>query len=44
MGVGLGYADIHLLAATALSGTARLWTRDRPLSATATRLNLAVGE
>jgi predicted nucleic acid-binding protein len=44
MGIGLGYVDIHLLAATALSGTARLWTRDRPLSATAARLNLAVGE
>jgi predicted nucleic acid-binding protein len=44
MGIGLGYIDIHLLASTALSGTARLWTRDRPLSATAARLNLAVGE
>jgi len=32
MGQGLGYVDVHLLAAAALSGTLRLWTRDRRLA------------
>ena len=27
MGRGLGYVDVHLLAAVALHGSARLWTR-----------------
>lgn len=40
MGVGIGYVDVHLLASTALSGAARLWTRDRRLAATATSLDL----
>lgn len=44
MGKGLGYIDAHLLASTALVGTARLWTRDRSLADVAARLDLAHGE
>jgi hypothetical protein len=40
-GKGLGYVDVHLLASTALSGGAKLWTTDRPLAAAAARLRLA---
>jgi predicted nucleic acid-binding protein len=40
MGFGLGYVDVHLLAATALAGTARLWTKDKQLAASAAKLNL----
>lgn len=43
MGTGLGYLDVHLLASTALAGTAELWTRDRRLAATAAKLGLAPG-
>ena len=41
MGSGLGYIDVHLLASTALAGTATLWTKDRQLAAAAAKLNLA---
>ena len=41
MGRGIGYIDVHLLAATALSGEARLWTRDKRLAAIALDLRLA---
>lgn len=41
MGRGIGYIDAHLLAATALSGEARLWTRDKRLAAIAADLRLA---
>jgi hypothetical protein len=41
MGHGIGYIDAHLLAATALTGGARLWTRDKRLGALAQRLELA---
>ena len=41
MGQGIGYIDVHLLAAVALAGTARLWTRDRRLAEIAARLKLA---
>ena len=41
MGLGLGYIDVHLLASTALAGTARLWTKDRQLAAVAAKLALA---
>ena len=41
MGTGLGWVDVHLLAATALAGTARLWTNDRRLATVAARLDLA---
>ena len=42
MGRGIGYIDVHLLAATALAGTARLWTLDQRLAALAAELDLAV--
>ena len=41
MGRGIGYIDAHLLAAVALEGTARLWTRDKKLHAAAHALSLA---
>jgi predicted nucleic acid-binding protein len=44
MGRGVGYIDVHLLASIALSGDGRLWTRDRPLAAAATNLELAFSE
>jgi predicted nucleic acid-binding protein len=40
-GLGLSYADVHLLAATRLTSAATLWTRDKSLSAVAERLSLA---
>lgn len=42
MGRGIGYLDAHLLAAVALDGGARLWTRDKRLHALAGELGLAV--
>lgn len=41
MGRGLGYIDVHLLAATALQGDARLWTRDKRLERVALEMALA---
>lgn len=41
MGKGIGYIDAHLLAAVALEGSARLWTRDKRLHAVADELSLA---
>lgn len=41
MGRGIGYVDAHLLAATALEGDARLWTRDRRLDGIARDLGFA---
>jgi predicted nucleic acid-binding protein len=40
MGSGIGYVDAHLLASTALTPVARLWTRDRRLATVARRLGL----
>ena len=40
-GLGIGYTDAHLLAATKLSPRTRLWTRDRRLSDAAARLGIA---
>lgn len=40
MGRGIGYLDAHLLAATALTADARLWTRDRRLATAARHLGL----
>ena len=37
-GLGIGYVDAHLLAATALSSDASLWTRDKRLRAAAAAL------
>lgn len=39
-GAGIGWVDVHLLAASLLS-RARLWTRDRRLQAVADRLGVA---
>ena len=41
MGRGIGYIDMHLLAATALAPPARLWTRDKRLETAADGLGLA---
>ena len=41
MGRGIGYVDAHLLAAVALDGAMRLWTRDKRLHGVANELNLA---
>jgi hypothetical protein len=43
-GRGLGYIDVHLLAAASLHPDARLWTRDKRLKATANELHLSHGE
>ena len=40
-GKGIGYIDVHLLAATALTQGARLWTRDKRLLRAAQALRLA---
>jgi predicted nucleic acid-binding protein len=40
MGQGIGYIDAHLLAATAMAGSARLWTRDKRLATIADKLGL----
>lgn len=40
-GLGIGYVDAHLLAATLLTRDARLWTRDKRLAAVAVRQGLA---
>jgi len=41
MGRGLGYIDVHLLAATVLEAGARLWTRDKRLKRVAVEMALA---
>jgi len=41
MGRGIGYVDVHLLAAAALDDDATLWTRDQRLAAAAAELGLA---
>ncbi len=38
---GIGYIDAHLLAATALTEDARLWTRDKRLGSLACGLEIA---
>jgi predicted nucleic acid-binding protein len=40
-GLGIGYVDAHLLAATALTTAARLWTRDKRLAVVAVQQGLA---
>lgn len=42
-GLGIGYVDAHLLAATMLTTDARLWTRDKRLAAAAVDHGLASG-
>lgn len=41
MGRGVGYIDVHLLTAISLTGSARLWTRDKRLAEVAAALRLA---
>ncbi len=41
-GLGIGYVDAQLLAATLLTTDAALWTRDRRLAAAASRLGCVV--
>ena len=41
MGKGIGYIDAHLLAATALVGDGRIWSRDKRLAILAGSLGLA---
>ncbi len=41
MGRGIGYVDAHLLSAISLTGTGRLWTRDKRLCAIAESMSLA---
>ena len=40
-GCGIGYVDVHLIAATLLTKGASLWTRDKRLHAVAERLGIA---
>jgi predicted nucleic acid-binding protein len=40
MGQGIGYIDTHLLASTALTDTALIWTRDKRLQKIARKLKL----
>jgi len=41
MGLGIGYIDAHLLAATTLNEGAKLWTRDKRLDTIAQQLGCA---
>jgi predicted nucleic acid-binding protein len=41
-GQGLGYIDVHLLAAVSLTPGMSLWSKDKRLVATAERLSLSV--
>lgn len=40
MGLGIGYVDVHLLAAVALTASAKLWTLDGRLGTVAADLDL----
>jgi predicted nucleic acid-binding protein len=40
-GLGIGYVDLHLLAAVRLAPSTTLWTRDRRLLQAALKLDLA---
>ena len=44
MGRGIGYVDVHLLAAVTLGGMTRIWTRDKRLRTVADALALAYGK
>lgn len=41
MGKGVGYIDVHLLASTAITDGARIWSRDKRLMSIAEKLDLA---
>jgi predicted nucleic acid-binding protein len=40
MGTGIGFADAHLLASVLLTAGAKIWTRDKRLSAQAMQLGI----
>jgi hypothetical protein len=40
MGRGIGYIDVHLLAAATVARSVQLWTRDRRLKVVAAELGL----
>ena len=42
MGRGIGFIDAHLMAATAMADSSRIWTRDKRLERAASDLNLAI--
>ena len=42
MGLGIGYIDVHLLAAAALTPSARLWTRDKRLARVAADVGVGI--
>ncbi len=42
-GLGIGYVDVHLLAAVRLTFVASLWTRDKRLLKVASHLGIASG-
>ncbi|MDZ4730623.1 MAG: type II toxin-antitoxin system VapC family toxin [Xanthomonadales bacterium] len=42
MGLGIGYVDAHLLAATMLNNSACIWSRDRSLAEQAARLGIGI--
>ena len=42
MGRGIGFIDAHLMAATAMVDSSRIWTRDKRLERAASDLNLAI--
>lgn len=41
IGKGIGYIDVHLLAAVSLAGSAQIWTRDKRLGEIAKAMRLA---
>ncbi len=43
-GIGIGYIDVHLLAALRLAPGSKLWTRDKRLLTAATRLGLSASQ
>lgn len=43
-GLGIGYIDVHLMAAVRMSPGALLWTRDKRLFAASDRLGLALSD
>ena len=43
-GIGIGWVDAHLIAATLITPETRLWTRDKRLRAAADRLGVAAAE
>src|SRR3712207_1616523 len=42
-GIGIGYVDAHLLAATLLAQGGLIWTRDKRLSSAAGKLGVSYG-